>query len=842
MRLIPHQTERQIFALTILACVALLVPSFWIACQGVIHPALSEIVPLLFVSLFLTIGAFAGTRRIAWLALLAPLVCLPILYWYSTFIWDGSATWTNFRPNIFWRLYDGEDSRFLKLTNQIGIFYVVVTAIAFATSFVFDRLLGPVKLKNEGDLAAEQAGILNQSVDMAQSNEVDAEERPVSQPRNKVRSLIILAAILFGLQLIIRVASSRFGAADFLNVFPAMRSVLIPIGFLLIFILPAAFACRLRTFVAPLLGTFLIASGVVAISLQKSVAPNSLPFSHEGVVRFGVILGAVFFAMAIIVGTSNQKVSRSVSWLPAVGIAMFVMVLITIRTMDVPTFLISAQRFNLPIAKQVNDFHFSHTAKVNAAIVNANEMHVYIQFRNDIEIGSADNFFAGIRKPKQFTNYSYAIQNMPETIDLSSLQSASIRNINFADCTFRSEQLQASSMTGWSGFKNCTFPTLKPQKKIPAAARLYVESFSPGETAKLLNCLTSPKGKLLILGGGTSNTNHDDHLAILEWLKRGGQLSVRTWYGWNPEMFKLFPQDMDLSGVTVGMSKLKFDSNSANNPDDSIPADLSEVMLERNVRVNVRLPVFKEQWNLVVAIPGRFVNGINYESMMNSMTPNDSLQDSGLEWSNETQDGSCRRLYLPHCFETTFRLALPHDKLDSLSFDESWFKHEIPTPAMPTQHDLDVSQLATLTQLRELYFSRFANVTNLRSLKPLTNLETLQVSTTSKGFSAGLFPNLKHIRLYVEKQPSANLLNELAKIKKLESVLIVDTVGSVSKEKFQIAVDEHFDSTASITLIGPDVASHELAPERFKQHQERLRNKLIEKFQRDQGEKTDDAE
>ncbi len=223
--------------------------------------------------------------------------------------------------------------------------------------------------------------------------------------------------------------------------------------------------------------------------------------------------------------------------------------------------------------------------------------------------------------------------------------------------------------------------------------------------------------------------------------------------------------------------------------------------------------------------------------------PNDSFRKQSIKFhwaveSNETAD-AMTSFYCPFSDEKLLQAVTQLTELEELSLDNDWLRStsnlEEDLALVSLQMNRDISGLANLTGLKRLYLPRQLNPVSLQFLKSLSGLEHLQIDLGNVPvagrnplrFSAKNCPSLKSVVIF--GKPTNFIAGELAKIKTLTSITLVDKDLAENKLDCATKLKTIVGSQFQMTIIHPDDYSPSI-PDSFKQHFNRVREMVRKRY------------
>lgn len=209
------------------------------------------------------------------------------------------------------------------------------------------------------------------------------------------------------------------------------------------------------------------------------------------------------------------------------------------------------------------------------------------------------------------------------------------------------------------------------------------------------------------------------------------------------------------------------------------------------------------------------------EGFMNSENLNQDLVDFHLVFDSDKNPIAIRNVIIPVMNDAAIERTSALMDLEILSFDTDWVNESLRNPSASSYSLINLQPLGKLTRLKELYFPRNVYLDNFQVFAELPNLKILQFDAyhdmrlnNVPQFQAEHFPNLKQIRLF--SQPHPKLLVELAKLKQLERVDIINSDEWFETAEEQEALKSVFDKRIEVRFL--KASDYPDPPESFRKH------------------------
>ena len=799
MKLIPTQFERTSLLLGILALMAILFPQSWSTMRFQANGHICLLQMYLFACLIVLTCIVAGAKRQPIVALLS-ISSLAIAAWFAT--GNGLVSY-GYRTNLI-----GPTETGWKNSTEAIIWLAVVSCVAFATSFAISFLL---------DRFAKPLWGVEQSKKEQDSDGTTAEKNKSS----RIRFLIVLTVGLFLFQAIGNVAGRNLPGNG------SIQAYFLPVGYLLLASFCCGLICRLRLVGAWIVGAFLaIASmgavATVAVQRGESVASWFMPIAFASCST----LIALVFAL---LGNSKQKLTRRFSWLTFATVGIAVGLGIIGMKHDLHSLLLGDEPFDLPRAAFLKSLNSDPSVRVAHEVAKrkGSPDELYFSFGSE----SKNDFFNRFEVSGLFNgSCQINIGGLAQTVDLSQLKKFQPSRLCLSNCELSSQQLADLFQVGIPvQLINCEFVSGKVRSvPISFGASVFQNAKKQGTTKQFIAAIEdfeidSP------LSFWCHHASDGDIQAVLDKLPSiKSKLGKISWSG-SPIPASHLSGRPGLENLSVKDCDFQFADG-----DKPIYPGSFALVLKSKATVGGRVEDSNTFWSLVLGAVGEFTPFLlDLHRTGNSridFADQEMLIQMHFGYGLSEESGEIEKLWLPWCDSKIIASVGQLKSLTALSFDIEWLRNGTVSQAFAATlpSNKDVSDLNLLTNLRELYLS-FNEQVDLSVLSSLSELETIQFTSSSTGFNRDLFPKLKKARILLDRPLKNGLMKELAATESLETLVIVD-FNSTNFDQVQfLAQARPIFSGVDLRVVNID-DGETLIPEHFKQHRLDVRQKCIEKY------------
>ena len=812
MKLIPTQFERTFLLCAVLAFLAFLLPECWTTPGR--RSSFNIYICLIWVYtglLFLT-SAITATKRQPIVALIA--MC-SLIFVYLSATEPGRYARYDVGPKV-----TGINS-LATAAIVLGIACLAVFALSFAASFLLDRWIRPI-------WGSEK--LIDDS---------DEDDLQVTAATSKRFRLLIVAVVgLF----IFQAVNNMFGTG--ISDLGWVRPLLVPATIVFFSMLGCGLICRLPIVIGLVVGAFLAISysGCLTLLVYRNGSVNVFYLAIACLVSAAII--ATAFGL---LGNSKARMRWNNGWLSWLTVVVGCGLTFIGGKYDIFTLLLGNRPFDMARAAYVKTINGDPDVRVVHQLPQwkGTMEHLLVSFSAD----SGTDFFGQFDSTGITTGLcKFVIEDMGASVDLKSLSRLEPVTLDFRNCKLSSQQLADTFQLGVAvTFDECDFlpGEFNGDVSIDCPALYLMTEHGDGKIAEFaesikdfeLNSVLNVFIKR-IAGKENSTANVENSTAILRMLDSMGDGAGAIFL--DSAQFEFEPAQLksqkNISRLTLQNCVFKLSQ-------DKQPGEREAFVhvLESEIGVTGRVGDNDLLWELTLGAVGKFepfdVPGYSIsDHVANNFQYLEDLKQSAFAYRGSGDSDDVRHFWFP-CYAQSLAGSIAEvDSLETLSFDIDWLGSEFLASHLSSQPQriLDISDLDQLTNLRELYLSYFEKV-DLSVLKSLSKLETVQFTSSSKGYSGNLFPQLKEVRILLDKPIKNGLMKQLAATGTLRSLVVFNyNATKFDEDKFLARAIPWFKNRVKIQVINI-TEGESLPPEHFIEHRRDVRRKCIRKYLRDEA-------
>ena len=614
----------------------------------------------------------------------------------------------------------------------------------------------------------------------------------------------------------------------------------VPVFAILFFCVPGVLASRITSFpkrigtVLFVVGLFVLA-GIGLISTTRFDHPNALSWAVG-------VLGFCFALPLILLAHRRDKltpdVDRSdaskenlpgerglgISWLySAPIIVLLTSAFVFLQLYDLSTLLLGGNN-KWAVARQYRILNLDPATQVlYRGLDPLGSAELIVRFSENSRRDTLEKF-SSLTIPT-----AYGFINLREDIDCKPIGLVLKNSVLISNSSVTAEQMR--NITSNCGHLNIHENVQFSGESLysPVVSHCSISKLLLGEIADFLSPIEdfSAVGGIFITG---------QRISVEDWeeIVRAAQQCPINFYGTLPDdLFERWSQkpDQSLANIVVTLSanntraiKLAFDTD-------------ANVSLRVDPTNSTGPPISSNAsyWDLLMALgqDGGLV-GQQYSNLGLDRIPKldlpQSLREHAIKnhWlynSNDETEGEVvfESFFFPGAIQRQIDHLPSLANLKSLSLDQSWVNSQI-NPFGNTEH-IDLKALGKLTQLEELCLPAGAEPIDLTFLAKLPKLKELRISPIRREIRLAGFEQCTALtKLTLMNTPDIQVLKEVAKIKTLEELKIIDYGFGFYQPDRQEALRKKFPNV-NVIIVNSQLYRTDL-PEEFKSHLKRIRTRL----------------